>query len=387
MTYGVTDDGFVIKPFSVIRAEVEAYQRGHIDDGLILSDESLLGQVNVSHCNQIAELWEMAQIVHNSFDPNAAEGFGLDQVCALTGTKRNQNSKTLVLGQVTMEANKPLPAGSVANLTSQPNARFATLAEVPADAVGGTFDVWFEAETAGATQVIIGQLDEIAEPVSGWLSVDNSAAGITGTAREEDDELRIKRENELEAQGSTNVDAVRADLLSVNGVIDAQVTENRSDHAVGGVPAHCYYCVIRGGAAADIAQALFDSLGGATDTYGSQSSSVTDSQGYSHTFYWDFATEVVTYHDITVQVTDDFDVVDGPAEIKANIAAYVNALAVGGDVLHDQGKNGAYDVTGVYKVTVYKLDSVDPPVATTDLAISATQYASVDVANIDVTVV
>lgn len=388
MTYGVTNDGFVRKPFSVIRSEIEDYQRANIDPGLILSDRSVLGQVNVAVANQAAELWELGQGVYASQYPDSSNGWNLDQVCSLTGTRRNNSTKTTVTGQVTLNPFKNLPAGSVANLTSQPNKRFITLTEVPADPAGGTFDVVFEAEEPGATQVAIGQLNEIAEPVDGWTAVDNAADGVTGAQREEDDQLRTKRENELESQGSTNVDSIRADLLSVTGVLAARVFENDKDIVSGSMPPHSIHCILRGGAAADVGQAIFDTKAAGIDTtIGAQAVVITDSQGFDHTMRFDFATEKVVHVETTILTDPDvFDVVQGPIDIKANVAAYINGLDIGADVIYDQVKCAIVAVAGVVKTTVLKQGFTDPPTITTDLTIAAGEYASSDVANIDVTV-
>jgi uncharacterized phage protein gp47/JayE len=385
-TYGVTNDGFVRKPFSVVRSEIEDYQRTNVDSSLILSDRSLLGQVNVSVTNQLAELWELAQGVYASQYPDSSNGWNLDQVCALTGSRRSDSSKTTVPGRVTLSPFKNLPAGSVAHLTDQPNARFVTLTEVPANPAGGTFDVSFEAEEAGATTVAIGQLDQIAEPVDGWTAGDNLVAGDTGTQREEDDELRLKREAELEAQGSTNVDSIRADLLRVENVVDAVVTENDEDYVVNGLKPHSVYCILRGGASADIAQSIFDTKAAGINTNGSESAVVKDSQGFDHTMYWDNAIEKVIHTKTTIE-TDPlvFDISQGPTDIKTNIVDYYNSLGIGNDVIYDQVKCAIFKVPGVKKVVTLKIGFVDPPTGTGDLAIAHDEFASGDVANVDVT--
>jgi len=388
MVYGVTNDGFVRKPFSVIRSEVEDYQRTNIDPGLILSDRSLLGQVNVSIINQIAEVWELAQGVYASQYPDSSNGWNLDQVCALTGTRRSDDSKTTVTGRVTLQPLKNLPAGSVAHLTSQPNTRFVTLAEVPANPAGGTFDAVFEAEEAGAIVVAVGQLSEIAEPVDGWTAVTNLVAGDTGTQSEEDDELRLKREDELEAQGSTNVDSIRATLRRVENVVDAVVTENDKDYVVGGLEPHSIYCIVQGGSDSDIAQAIFDSKAAGIKTNGSESEDVLDSKGYVHTMHWDYAVEKAIHTIIKVLVDSlVFDSVQGPIDIKDEIAAYYNSLGIGDDVIYDQVKCAAFKVTGIVNIQELKIGFVDPPTGTGNLLLDADEFASGDVANVDVTVV
>lgn len=386
MAYGVTTAGFVIKPAATIREEVETYQRTNIDPGLTLTERSTMGAQNTSVINQCAELWELGQAVYNSTYPDSATGWSLDQSVAMTGTKRDTNTKTVVTGQVTMNPDKALPAGSVAHLTNQPNQRFITLAEVPADPAGGTFSVSFEAETAGAIQVAIGQLSGIAEPVSGWTAVTNAAAGATGDARDEDDELRLKQQNELRATGSTNTEAIRTGLLTLDGVVDAVVFENVKGYFQNGMFAHSIYAVVRGGTSSEIAQKIFDKNAGGTDTNGSESNTITDSKDQTHTILHDFATELTFYATMAIDVTDDFDTVAGPAEIKTNVQTYINSLGTGGDVIYDEIKYAAYSVDGVYKVTSLVIDYSTPPASTTDLTTGITEFPTCDIANVSVTV-
>ncbi len=399
MTFGITPEGFVIKPLETIEQEVNDSQLANVDPGLDQDARSALGQVNLPHVGALAELWELAQAVYNAAYPDSANDDSLDNVSSITGTTRSPSTKTLVEGvEVTLNPNASLPAGSVAHLTNQPNARFVSLVTVPGTPGGGVFLVDFEAEADGATQVIAGQLDTIAEPVTGWSTVDNPNPGITGEETETDAELRTKRLDELEAQGSTNVNSIRADLLRVDAVVDAVVFENDTDvvDVPSGRPPHSIQAILRGGASSDIGQQIFDSKAAGIATFGAETESVLDTMGFSHDMNFDFASELVFFCAITVE-TDPlvFDVVQGPIDIKDNIAAYVNSLRIGGDVIYDIVKAAVLPipnqpecgVAGVLKITVLLVGFSDPPLITTDLAVAATEFASSDIANIDVTVV
>lgn len=399
MAYGVTPDGFVVKPLDVILEEINDQQLAEIDPGLDQDPRSPLQQVNQGHGAQLADVWELMGAVYASQYPDSANDASLDNVSSITGTTRDANTKTTVEGVlVTLAPNSGLPAGSVANLISQPNSRFLSDVEVPLSVPGGVFPVDFTAESAGATVVIPGQLAEIAEPVVGWTAVSNPIAGVTGTETETDAELREKRIDELEAQGSTNVNSIRADLLRVESVADAVVFENDRDVANfygRGLPPHSVYAVLRGGAAADIAQALFDTKAAGIFTHGGETEAVLDSMGISHDMHFDFATELIFFAALTVE-TDPlvFDTVNGPDAIKAAISDYVNALDIGDDVIYDTVKAsytpvpGVPDcgVPGVLKTTSL-LIGFGAATETTDLPVAIVQYASSDVANIGVVVV
>jgi uncharacterized phage protein gp47/JayE len=389
MAYGITPNGFEIKPLAVIREDINDFQLAEIDPGLDQDDRAALQQINAVHAGALAELWELAQAVYNAAYPDSANDDSLDNVASITGTTRSPTTKTVVEDvSVTLSPNAALPAGSVAHLSNQPNARFVSLATVPADPIGGVFTVDFEAEDAGAIFVAPNQLDTIAEPVTGWTAVDNGNAGEPGEDTETDAELRIKRIEELEAQGSTNVNSIRADLRGLDGVVDSVVFENDTDFLdAQGIPPHSIYCVVRGGASADIAQQIFESKAAGINTKGTQIETVTDSMGFDHTIRFDYATQLDFYADITVDTdTLTFDAVDGPAAIKAAIRDYVNALRIGGDVIYDLVKCAAFEIEGVLTITTLKIAFVDPPLGVIDLPVDDDEFALSDVANIDVTV-
>jgi uncharacterized phage protein gp47/JayE len=271
----------------------------------------------------------------------------------------------------------------VAHLNNQPNTRFVTLAAVPGTPSGGTFTVDFEAENAGATVVTPLDLNTIAEPVAGWTAVSNPIEGITGTDTESDDALRKKRLDELQASGSTNIDSIRADLLKVDGVIGATVIENDTDFTLFGITPHSIYCVLRGGVGADIAQSIFDNKAAGIATNGASSSVVLDSQGNGHTIKYDFATQKDFASVGFIQIDPlVFDTVNGFAEIATNISAYVNSLGVGDDVIFDQVKCAVFLTAGVKTITAMAISFLPDPGVQTDLAVSATEFALSDVANI-----
>lgn len=389
MANGVTPDGFVTKPLEDIRGEIDAEQRANIDPGLDLDDQSAQGQVNAVFSAAIAELWQLAQSVYSTAYPDSANDASLDNVSSITGTTRSQTTKTIVRDvDVTLNPNAPLPIGSVAHLSSQPNARFVSLAAVPADPIGGVFPVDFEAESAGATTVTAGQLTEIAEPVTGWVAVTNPTDGETGEATETDAQLRIKRLAELEGGGSTNVNSIRANLLRDTTAVDALVLENDTDVTDGnGLTPHSIRAILRGGAAADIAQSIFDTKAAGIATNGAQSLAVLDSQGVSHTMKWDDATGL-DYFLVAVVTTNPltFDSVNGVSNMKTAVGLYINALGIGSDVIEDQVRCALLSVTGVVSVTTLLHDFAAPPSSGGDLSVAFDKFASSDVANLDVSV-
>ncbi len=75
----------------------------------------------------------------------------------------------------------------------------------------------------------INTLVEILTPISGWNSINNPKAGVTGRFIETDAELRIRRNNSIRLLGAGTVESIRARLLQqVTGVTSAFIFENRT---------------------------------------------------------------------------------------------------------------------------------------------------------------
>lgn len=88
MAYGVTATGFNIKPLSVIKEELETAYKSVYGEDLDVSAVSVVGQLIGNDAKKLANLWEIAEAIYNSFNPDRAEDISLDGACALLGITR-----------------------------------------------------------------------------------------------------------------------------------------------------------------------------------------------------------------------------------------------------------------------------------------------------------
>lgn len=85
----------------------------------------------------------------------------------------------------------------------------------------------FLAQEFGVIPAPANSLNTILTPIAGWTSITNPEAGVTGSDRETDAELRIRRLNSLRLLGAATVEAIRARLLQeVPGVSSVTIFEN-----------------------------------------------------------------------------------------------------------------------------------------------------------------
>ncbi len=89
---GITSEGLTIKRYDEIVAGLEASLRSYLGNNIDLSENALLGIINIIYANSQAEQWEMSQAVYNAFNIEGATGKQLDDLVALVGmTRLNEN--------------------------------------------------------------------------------------------------------------------------------------------------------------------------------------------------------------------------------------------------------------------------------------------------------
>lgn len=87
-TYGVTPTGFSRKSLPTILAEIEDAAIGIFGPAVIQSPQSPMGQLNGLMADLIAGMWEIAEDVYQSVDPDQAEGARLDMLGRIGGVAR-----------------------------------------------------------------------------------------------------------------------------------------------------------------------------------------------------------------------------------------------------------------------------------------------------------
>lgn len=311
---------------------------------------------------------EMLQEILAALDPDQAEDAYLDIICALTGTRRKKQRFSTVLEACAGTIGTVLPLGRVVTVVGT-GARFdslsqATLAVVTNNWVGGhayalndlvnaNGEIWqcivagtsdlygsgpvagnhfdgtvtwypvgvvgqgvalvtFQAEDPGPIAATQGQLTNIATPVDGWVSATNAlgtdaASNGLGALVEGNATLRVRRVEELQAQGGGTPDAIRAKILALNGVIACQVFVNNTDVTDGdGIGPHSVCVLILAPSLDDqtLANAVWAATGGGIGTSNAigtpVSKTVVDASGTAQTVKFSRPTDVPIFVQVTV---------------------------------------------------------------------------------------
>ena len=383
---GLTDTGFEIKTLEEIKAEIESVQLENIDPNLNQNVDSALGQLTAIISSKIREVWELVAAVYTSAYPDTASGQPLSYIAAITGTLRRSATASTVIATINLDDSVTIPAGSAASVAGNTDMRYE-FAEDFTNSTGSTddFDVELIASTLGSgIRANAGTLTVIATPVTGWNSVTNAADSIPGLDIETDTELRARREQELTIAGSGTVNAIRADVLSVEDVESATVFENVSELIdANGLPGHSFEVVVLGGDDTEIAEQIFESKPAGIQAFGTTQVVVEDTAENEHTIGFSRPVEI-TIH-IEYDLVIDPDTYAGDTAVKEALADFGDALLLGEDVKIAKLNCVVIDIAGVLDITAVAVDDEDPPVATTNFVIGSRQLAVIDTANIDIT--
>lgn len=119
--------------------------------------------------------------------------------------------------------------GSISVVADDPDVPFSISVGTNLSISSQSSPITFLSQDFAPIAAPINTLVEILTPISGWNSINNPKAGVTGRFIETDAELRIRRNNSIRLLGAGTVESIRARLLQqVPGVTSAFIFENRT---------------------------------------------------------------------------------------------------------------------------------------------------------------
>jgi hypothetical protein len=397
MGTGLTDQGFERDTLEEIVQSVKDDLWTSISNKLDLSSESPLGQATGILCERFDSLSQLGEAIYNAFRPGASSGTNLAALSTLTGTVKKSATQTIVKSCVVNVDNgfSQAPGTMFAALDTDPTKRFMNIGSVQnSSGVTANVTVDFVAEIAGPTEVLASHLSSIAEPISGWNSITNPTDGETGDPDETDSALRLRREEELRAQGSTNADAIQADVLRnlKNNVTHCRVLANPSDvNDANGVLPHSVETIARGkvtdiSESTRLAKQIMASKSGGTRASGVSSLTMQDSQGNDINIGYTWVTDSNVWIEIDIKVDSTKFPQDGDQQlINAILLVEAEEYQPGSDVVAERLKAVGFTIPGITDVPAFRLGLAAHPVGTANLPIDIRQQAKLDSSRILVT--
>jgi uncharacterized phage protein gp47/JayE len=116
--FGITDRGFVIKPYEVIFKEEQQAFRGAFGNDIDLADDSIEGVYVRNQSLKIAQLWELLGGLYAIGDVDDSSGIYLDRLVNFVNVLRLPATATEVKECLWAEEGKVIPKGNLLSLAS-----------------------------------------------------------------------------------------------------------------------------------------------------------------------------------------------------------------------------------------------------------------------------
>lgn len=311
----------------VLQAQQDIWQAA-FDNKLNPDPATPQGQLMASLAAIVQDKNSQLLFLANQFNPATASGVWQDALAAIYFLERQGAVATLVQVRCT-----GLPGTVIAGQDSSVTpARVKTMdgtvlvcligGTIPA---GGEITLPFVAQTSGPVVVEANSVTTIVQAQPGWDTVANPDPGVTGRDVESRQAFEERRRLSVAYNSRSMLASIYARVGNLTGVIDLLARQNRTDAPVedNGVTLapHSVYIAVLGGADADIAEAIYNSVSGGCDYNGNTSVEYTDPvTGAVETILFERPEEYAFAIEVTLQknATTPSDVA---ARVKSNILA------------------------------------------------------------------
>ncbi len=449
--FGLTPEGFAGKSLSETREEMNADAQAKFTPDIDVGDDGVAGRTIGIVADRITSVWELAEALNAAFDPDKAEDAAQDSLCALTGTVRqgptpstvelvlsgdnateinslslaaipNSDSvfETLVdVVLATVDAWLQSTAYVVGDLISTPSGVFECLVGGISDGAGtgpastesgelvvdntvtwvfigpGLAAIRVDSQSTVEGPISAGQfgITQIDTPVSGWDGVLNIESAQQGTLLETNENLRVRREEELQGQGTSPLESIRIALSRI-GTEEGddrptpsfvRVLQNVNDTTdVDGIPPHAIEAIVQGGNDQDIFDTLLGSVAAGIKTHGNTVGSAEDSEGIGYPQEFTRPDEIAIYaHATVIKVAAEYA---GDEAVKEAVVAHGDPPIPGRDAVSSAIIGTIFKlVAGVLDVTELFLDTSPAPTLPATVNIELREVADYDVVRVTVT--
>lgn len=297
----IDDTGIHLNGLNNWLAELQAGYQGIFGSDISIGTDDADGQWLGQLAGILADVEQLAETVYLGRSRAGAVGAGLSRLMQLIGILRNGAQFSSAPITLTGTPGTVIPAGSkLGSATDSTKPPFQTSGTSPANDLtiggGGTVTGTAICTVAGPVTAIAGELTVLLTSVTGWTGVTNTSDVTPGKQVEADPAARTRMAASVALPAQSRTDALYAALANLSGVSNARVYENRTAATDSkNLPAHSINAVVRGGVAADIANAMWVKAGQGCTLVGAQSLAVTDGQGNPQLMQWDIASDVDIY--------------------------------------------------------------------------------------------
>ena len=328
---------------------------------------------------------QVAAAVYNSFSPLTAQKDALSRNVKINGITRRVASYStadlVVVGQAGTQLVGAMAEDELGQKWLIPDLY------IP---VSGSIAVTARAQDIGAIFAQANSINKIATPTRGWQTVNNPLPATAGAPVETDAELRRRQTVSVAIPASSPMESIVGSVASLAGVTRYRGYENDSDTTDSdGLPAHSIALVVEGGATQDIGNTIAEKKTPGTATYGTTSVLTEDKYGVENTINFFRPTPATIGVEITATAMNGY-LSDYANQIKVAVAAYINDLQIGDDVLitklYVPANLPGTSAGGTFYITQIRIKKNAGSFGTSNITLAFNEIASCSVANVTVNV-
>ena len=253
----------------------------------------------------------------------------------------------------------------------------------------------------GAVTVPALSIRTIVTPTIGLNEVVNFDVGITGSERETDAELRARRQVELQKAGTTTLGGMKEAVEQVPNVENVTIIENDTSVTDGdGRPPHSFEVFVTHPNNQEnrdnIAQAIYNTkpvgIGNVSTVAApnQREGNIIDVNDVATTLTYSAPDTVAINLIVNLTLSSASEGVtyptDGDQQVRDALAAYFATLELGNDVKNHLLYTPVNTVPGIETIEILQAEKPTVPVFTTNIPISVTEVAVIEVPNTDIVV-
>lgn len=324
----VDEAGLHIPTYPDIRDDLIEQAKLIFGQDIYLGNDSQDYQFISTVADKIHDAYQTAQLVYNNRGPSTAVGSGLDGVVKLNGIKRHGSTNSTCPVEIIGTPNTKLVKKMVRDRRNKYNWDLPDEVIIP---FTGKIQVIATCQVVGPVFVEIGEIDEMVQPIDGWIGVTNLVLPTLGTAREKDPVLKARQAVSTALPSKTVLDGTIGAIAAVKNVTRYRVYENDTDEIdINTLPPHSICAVVEGGEDHAIAEAIYNKKTPGCYTYGDVEVNVIDAYGQVASppirFFRPIYNEI--YTTITVKKLTGYTS-DTTERIIINTADYLNSIRIG----------------------------------------------------------
>lgn len=380
----LTSQGFTRTRLDERLTALQEAMRAIFGPTINLDPDTMDGQALGVFAESQSNLDQLAEDVYHSFNPQSATGVALSRLVQLNGIRRIDGTYSTVTLRCVGSQGTVIPAGSLVKSTAT-NATFETTEEAVIPATG-EIDIAARSAVKGALLAPAGTLTKIDTPIFGWQTATNLLDAAPGRNEETDEQLRLRRRASTSTPGQAIVDAMYGALTNIPEVRQAKVYENDQDVIdANGLPPHSIYCIVEGGADADILDTIWLKKTAGTTTHGTTAGQVTDSMGNPHTLNFSRPTDVNVWVTVNLHTRPGWPT-DGAQRITNALTAWAVAnQSIGEEVIHSRLFDPVNSIPG-HSIDSLYIGTAANPAGTANIAVPFDGLARFDSTRIVVNV-